>query len=145
MPELICHVWSLLFIPQIATIDTFLSNKIVAMLVATPQTITSGVPTLVNIELGCWPRLPHAQRLCPYGHIQDEPHILCDCLLTCGYLRRKTHGPHVEHCCIPQCVALTHWGRVTHICVGNLTIIGSDNGLSPVGAKPLSEPMLEYC
>ena len=27
--------------------------------------------------------------------------------------------------------ALTRWGRVTHICVGNLTIIGSDNGLSP--------------
>ena len=26
---------------------------------------------------------------------------------------------------------LTHWGRVTHICVGNLTIVGSDNGLSP--------------
>ena len=26
---------------------------------------------------------------------------------------------------------LTHWGRVTHICVGNPTIIGSDNGLSP--------------
>ena len=26
---------------------------------------------------------------------------------------------------------LTHRGRVTHICVGNLTIIGSDNGLSP--------------
>ena len=26
---------------------------------------------------------------------------------------------------------LTHWGRVTHVCVGKLTIIGSDNGLSP--------------
>ena len=26
---------------------------------------------------------------------------------------------------------LTHWGRVTHICVSDLTIIGSDNGLSP--------------
>ena len=26
----------------------------------------------------------------------------------------------------------THWGRVTHICVGKLTIIGSDNGLSLV-------------
>ena len=26
---------------------------------------------------------------------------------------------------------LTHWGRVKHICVGKLTIIGSDNGLSP--------------
>ena len=27
---------------------------------------------------------------------------------------------------------LTHWGRMTHICVSKLT-------------KPLSEPMLEYC
>ena len=26
---------------------------------------------------------------------------------------------------------LNHWGRVTHICVGKLTVIGSDNGLSP--------------
>ena len=26
---------------------------------------------------------------------------------------------------------LTHWGRVTHICVRKLTIIGSDNVLSP--------------
>ena len=26
---------------------------------------------------------------------------------------------------------LTHWGRVTHICVSKLTIIGSDNGLLP--------------
>ena len=26
---------------------------------------------------------------------------------------------------------LTHWGWVTHICVGKLIIIGSDNGLSP--------------
>ena len=34
----------------------------------------------------------------------------------------------------PLCLglnALTHWGRVTHICVSKLTIIGSDNGLSP--------------
>ena len=26
---------------------------------------------------------------------------------------------------------LTHWGRVTHICVNKLTSIGSDNGLAP--------------
>ena len=26
---------------------------------------------------------------------------------------------------------LTHWGRVTHICISKLAIIGSDNGLSP--------------
>ena len=25
----------------------------------------------------------------------------------------------------------THWGRVTHICLSKLTIIGSDNGVSP--------------
>ena len=33
-------------------------------------------------------------------------------------------------CCHAECL-LTHWGRVTHICVGKLTNIGSDNGLSP--------------
>ena len=33
--------------------------------------------------------------------------------------------------CKQMYLKLTHWGRVTHICVGNLTIIGSDNGLSP--------------
>ena len=27
-------------------------------------------------------------------------------------------------------VLLTHWGRVSHRCVGKITIIGSDNGLS---------------
>ena len=27
--------------------------------------------------------------------------------------------------------ALTHWGRVPHICVSEIIIIGSDNGLSP--------------
>ena len=30
-----------------------------------------------------------------------------------------------------KCTRLTHWGRVTHICVSKLTTIGSDNGLSP--------------
>ena len=28
-------------------------------------------------------------------------------------------------------IYLTHWGRVTHVCVSKLTTIGSDNGLSP--------------
>ena len=27
--------------------------------------------------------------------------------------------------------ALTHWGRVTHICVSKLPTIGTDNGVSP--------------
>ena len=38
-------------------------------------------------------------------------------------------GSHVE--CGRLVAGLTHWGRVTHVCVCNLTIIGSDNGLSP--------------
>ena len=29
------------------------------------------------------------------------------------------------------CLLLTRWGRVTHICVSKISIIGSDNGLSP--------------
>ena len=33
-------------------------------------------------------------------------------------------------CCYHKAPTLTHWGRVTHICVGNRTIIVSDNGLS---------------
>ena len=32
---------------------------------------------------------------------------------------------------LPGASELTHCGRVTHICVGKLTIIDSDNGLSP--------------
>ena len=36
-------------------------------------------------------------------------------------------------------VVSTHWGRVMHICIGKLIIIGSDNGLSP------DQQMPEYC
>ena len=32
---------------------------------------------------------------------------------------------------------LTHWGRVPHICVGNLTIIGSYNGLAPTWCQAI--------
>ena len=32
---------------------------------------------------------------------------------------------------------LTHWSWVTHICVSKLTIIGSDNGLSPVQCQAI--------
>ena len=60
------------------------------------------------------------------------------------YIRRKlmkpnnTHVSKLDHhwfryCCIAHWAffSLTHWGRVTHICVCKLTIIGSDNGSSP--------------
>ena len=32
---------------------------------------------------------------------------------------------------VTSIVRLTHWGRVTHICINKLTTISSDNGLSP--------------
>ena len=45
----------------------------------------------------------------------------------CLYIYR-----HPQACLFQyQDMSLTHWGRVTHICVSKLTIIGSDNGLSP--------------
>ena len=62
-----------------------------------------------------------------------------------SWVSRVISGDHVQiywNCVAPRCTKcvldnswrvflLTHWGRVTHICVGKLTIIGSDNGLSP--------------
>ena len=58
--------------------------------------------------------------------------ILCGCraydepthVILRAVLLKKVH---VGLSCYSQ---LTHWGWVTHICVGKLTIIGSDNGLS---------------
>ena len=38
---------------------------------------------------------------------------------------KRKIDPHVSP------TVLTHWGGVTHICVSRLTIIGSDNSLSP--------------
>ena len=42
-----------------------------------------------------------------------------------GITHYKNHGS------VQNMRQLTHWGRVTHICVSDLTNIGSDNGLSP--------------
>ena len=47
---------------------------------------------------------------------------------------KKMHLKISSAKCVPFCLrdaVLTHWGRVTHICVNKLTIIDSDNGLSP--------------
>ena len=47
---------------------------------------------------------------------------------------QNTHKWHfITHQWGMECIKceLTHWGRETHICVGKLTIIASDNGLLP--------------
>ena len=55
-------------------------------------------------------RISHKRRPCPlFGwHHKRQPSI--------SHIRKSM---------------VTHWGRATHICVSKLTIIGSDNGLSP--------------
>ena len=40
---------------------------------------------------------------------------------------------------------LTHWGRVTHLCVSNFPSLVQIMACRLVSAKPLSKPMLEYC
>ena len=48
------------------------------------------------------------------------------------YVYQPTNYKFVRHDSrsLSQSGLLTHWSRVTHICVSKLTIIGSDNGLS---------------
>ena len=66
-----------------------------------------------------WPWLPWRGQLIK---CQVRCRIPWGCVLTC-FERPLLH--------IPYRYTLTHWGWVTHICVSKITIIGSDNGLSP--------------
>ena len=52
---------------------------------------------------------------------------------TAGNALQMTFHHHHMTCFVKigPFLSFLNWGRVTHICVGNLTIIGSDNGLSP--------------
>ena len=42
-------------------------------------------------------------------------------------------------------ICLTHWGRVMHICFSKKKTFVQIMACRLIGAKPLSEPMLEYC
>ena len=46
------------------------------------------------------------------------------------YYKAKT-ASKIRRMFLDNTATLTHWGRVTHICVCKLTTIGSGNGLSP--------------
>ena len=56
---------------------------------------------------------------CPLCGIKSLPEPVH--LKMSGKCKPFCHGPKV----------LTHWGRVTHLCISKLTSIASDNGLSP--------------
>ena len=53
--------------------------------------------------------------------------ISCDC----SKVNKQVHTDACNHLVPTGSKPLTLWGRVTHICIGKLTIIASDNGLSP--------------
>ena len=77
---------------------------------------------VVSLKINDWRLQPHhstSQRVKPP---KNGNKISIDLVWT-WRTQRCVHRLHFQ--------PLTHWGRATHICVGNLTIIGSDNGLSP--------------
>ena len=97
------------------------------------------------------PMVPH---ICIYTHIQPIcMHHYYDVRIcwriTCGFPSRLTHlnigltqwvSTNVFMSAVVANVAqkiLTHWGRVTHICVSKLTTISLDNGLSPGRRKAI--------
>ena len=59
----------------------------------------------------------------------------CNICLEITILKLLLHFPGANELISPTVIhihfRLNHWSRVTHICVGKLAIIGSDNGLSP--------------
>ena len=80
-------------------------------LVMTGSMVTNCLFSLLVVQKGsikCNPMGRHCLS-CPSG-LMEPPSITKQC--------------HLQH-------SLTHWGRVTYICANILTIIGTNNGLSP--------------
>ena len=69
--------------------------------------------------------VPDIPRICnlPMKHLLHEEHAI-----KYSWYDNDNYTPFIHVC---PYITVTHWGRVTHICVGKQTSIGSDNGLSP--------------
>ena len=103
----------------------------VAPYATTPQNTNNHGPKLiVSLFIKSWLRPVGRVSLLGYTwgrvHSTSDPSAYgLDIRTSCSYLTAcivTTNTPEP---------VLTHWGRVTHICCGNLTSIGSDNGLPP--------------
>ena len=77
----------------------------------------------------------HREIICMQGTLQYEDYVI---LVLDNIKIRQFYNPLI-FIPIHRKRFLTHWGRVTHICVRNKP------SLRLYGAKPLYEPMLEYC
>ena len=65
---------------------------------------------------------------------------MCVCFVTLvSFMLGGLYYLLLQGSCLNPCakVWLTHWGRVTHICVVELATIGSDNGSSPVRCQAI--------
>ena len=90
------------------------------------KSATRGLPT-INRSL---PGEPHKWKTFPESHPRCRVRGLKNYLI---WFINLSYSDICQSTCVIWIakLALTHWGRVTHICVGDLTIIGSDDGLSP--------------
>ena len=74
-------------------------------------------------------KIMHLKRI--YGYTRVKSHSIVICVTR--NLPLVTHFETIYgHTAVRN--HLTHWGRVTHICVSKLSIVGSDNGL-PSGRR----------
>ena len=81
--------------------------------------IYNGLLLLLSIVLKPWSSRCYLHNKVP-SNLYYKPHKI---------QTLKCFSSHL--CSIHLSQVFTHWGRVTHICVSKLTIIGPDNGLSP--------------
>ena len=73
----------------------------------------------------CWPR-----SMSPYGVTRPQ-WVKAARIINFRFLKGDICKPIVKQEPAGEGFSLTHWGRVTHICVSDLTSIGSDNGMLP--------------
>ena len=98
----------------------------------------------VNMDLFSWSTGFHDGDIKDYNNFLVLIFMRPSVVLNVHHITQVT-GPlgqpcgQMDHLRITNCISgtnsshdvLTHWGRVTHICICTLTIIASDNGLSP--------------
>ena len=96
----------------------------------TPQAISYSIKAVSLFESGPWEDGGIMYHDCWWNMLFTKGKGYCLCSIYCDIfpVNSKTTS---QISTLLTCMHLTHWGRVTHICVSRLTIIGSDNGLSP--------------
>ena len=80
---------------------------------------------LIGTNPSSEPMMGHYQQTQNFNEILIKTQLFCF-----KKIKLEMSSAKLQPFC-PSLNVLTHWGQVTHICVSELTIIGSDNGLSP--------------